>query len=291
MARDYKTLKKSGFIPQKQKDYFALRIRVVGGHLTTEQLMVITKAAQKYGAGHVHLTSRQSVEIPFVHADDIDQIKADLAVGGVEPSVCGPGVRTVTACQGNAICASGCAPTLELARELDSRYYGRELPHKFKIGITGCLNNCLKAEENDLGFKGAMKVKWIPQKCVFCGACKRACRSNAIKITDKQLSVDYRKCKSCGRCAKSCPTKAWDTKSGYMLSFGGLFGNTISKGKNILPVITDHDTLLRVSDAAIDFFETHANPSERFKFAIDRIDWDIFEKIIKDANHGESAKV
>jgi dissimilatory sulfite reductase (desulfoviridin) alpha/beta subunit len=34
---------------------------------------------------------------------------------------------------------------------MDRRYFGKELSHKFKIGITGCKNSCLKAEENDLG--------------------------------------------------------------------------------------------------------------------------------------------
>ena len=41
--------------------------------------------------------------------------------------------------------------SLRLAKELDDRYFARELPHKFKFGITGCQNNCLKAEENDVG--------------------------------------------------------------------------------------------------------------------------------------------
>jgi len=286
MAVDYTALKKGGFMRQKQKDYFSLRIRVAGGNLTAKQLAVIAEAAEKYGDRYVHLTSRQSVEIPFVNIKDVENIKADLAAGDVEPGVCGPRVRTVTACQGSEICPSGCAETLELAKELDGRYYGKELPHKFKFGVTGCQNNCLKAEENDVGFKGALKVRWIPEKCIFCGVCAKACRTNAITIEDKQLSVDYGNCNNCGRCAKSCPTDAWDTESGYILSFGGLFGNSIAKGRYLLPVITDHDTLMRVADAAVDFFTQHGKPSERFKFTIDRIGWDVFEKALKEVYHG-----
>ncbi|MFR0781423.1 MAG: hypothetical protein ACLSHP_00205 [Coprococcus sp.] len=30
-------------------------------------------------------------------------------------------------------------------------------------------------------------------------------------------------------CVKACPTDAWDAKSGYLVSFGGLFGNQISQ--------------------------------------------------------------
>ena len=102
MAVDYATLKKGGFMRQKQKNHFSLRLRVVGGNLTAKQLAKIAEVAETFGDGHVHLTSRQSVEIPFVKLEQIDAVKAALAEGDVEPGVCGPRVRTVTACQGQA---------------------------------------------------------------------------------------------------------------------------------------------------------------------------------------------
>ena len=156
MAVDYATLKKGGFMRQKQKNNFSLRLRVVGGNLTAKQLAKIAEVSENYGDGYVHLTSRQSVEIPFVKLDDVEAVKDALAEGDVEPGVCGPRVRTITACQGEAICPSGCIDTYALAKELDDRYFAKELPHKFKFGITGCQNNCLKAEENDVGIKGGI---------------------------------------------------------------------------------------------------------------------------------------
>ena len=80
MAVDYSTLKKGGFMRQKQKNCFSLRLAVVGGNLTAENLKTIAEVADKYGDGHVHLTSRQSVEIPFIKLDDIDAVKEDLAL-------------------------------------------------------------------------------------------------------------------------------------------------------------------------------------------------------------------
>ena len=111
MAVDYGTLKKGGFMRQKQKNNFSLRLRVVGGNVTAGQLAKIAEVAEKYGDGHVHLTSRQSIEIPFIKLEQIDEVKNALAEGDVQPGVCGPRVRTVTACQGNAICPSGCVDT------------------------------------------------------------------------------------------------------------------------------------------------------------------------------------
>ncbi len=286
MAVDYATLKKGGFMRQKQKNNFSLRLRVVGGNLTAVQLAKIAEAAEKFGDGHVHLTSRQSVEIPFIKLDDIDNVKNMLAEGGVEPGVCGPRVRTVTACQGSEICPSGCIDTYALAKELDERYYARELPHKFKFGITGCQNNCLKAEENDLGIKGGIKVKWKEEACINCGVCEKACRTNAVTISDGKIGLDESKCNFCGRCVKSCPTEAWDTVNGYIVSFGGLFGNSIAKGEAVIPFIDDHDKLMKICDAAIQFFADNANAGERFKFTIDRVGQDKFKEKILEVYNG-----
>lgn len=287
MAVDYATLKKGGFMRQKQKNHFSLRLRVVGGNLSAAQLAKIAEVAEKFGEGHVHLTSRQSVEIPFIKLEQIDEVKKALGEGGVEPGVCGPRVRTVTACQGAAICPSGCIDTYSLAKELDDRYFARELPHKFKFGITGCQNNCLKAEENDLGIKGGIKVIWRESDCIQCGVCEKACRSNAITIENGMISVEESKCNFCGRCYKACPTDAWDTIPGYIVSFGGLFGNSISKGEAIIPFIEDKETLLKVCDATIQFFADHAKAGERFKFTLDRVGREKFEKVIQEVyNHG-----
>ena len=283
---DYAALKKGGFMRQKQKGFFSLRIQVVGGNLTAENIKTVAEVAEKYGKGYVHMTSRQGIEIPFVNFEDIEEVKAELAKGGVKPGVCGPRVRTVTACQGSEICPSGCIDTYSLAQELDEHYFGRELPHKFKFGVTGCQNNCLKAEENDIGIKGGMEVSWVEDKCIGCGVCEKACRQGAITLEDGKISVDNSKCNYCGRCFKACPTDAWNTIHGYIVSFGGLFGNSINKGETIIPFIENKEKLMEICDAALNFFAENAKPSERFKFTIDRVGREKFEQRILEVYNG-----
>lgn len=283
---DYGALKKGGFMRQKQKGCFSLRLQVVGGNLTAENIRTVAEVAEKYGHGYVHMTSRQGVEIPFIRFEDIEKVREELAEGGVKPGVCGPRVRTVTACQGSEICPSGCIDTYTLAKELDARYFGRELPHKFKFGVTGCRNNCLKAEENDLGIKGGMTIDYNRSSCINCGVCVKVCRENALTATKDDIAIDKEKCNHCGRCVKSCPTDAWKGEGGYIVSFGGLFGNQIYKGENIVPIIRDKETLFRVADAAIRFFEENAKAGERFRFTLQRVGEEKFRETIREAYNG-----
>ncbi len=271
MAVDYKALKAGGFMKQKQKGYGSLRLAVVGGNLTAEQIATVSEVAKKYGHGYVHMTSRQGIEIPFIKVEELEEVKQKLAKGGVKTGVCGPRVRTVTACQGSEICPSGCIDTYTLAQELDARYFGRELPHKFKFGVTGCQNNCLKAEENDVGIKGGMTVEYKEDACISCGVCVKACREGALSLTDGKVEIDRTKCNNCARCVKSCPTDAWEGTPGYIVSFGGTFGNHIFKGEELVPILRDKETLFRVTDAAIDYFAENANPSERFRKTLERL--------------------
>lgn len=286
MAIDYKELKNGGFMRQIQKDCFSLRLKVVGGNLTSDQLSTIAETARRYGNGYVHLTSRQGVEIPFVKIGDVENVKRDLEEGGVYTGVCGPRVRTVTACQGQAICPSGCIDTTDLAEEISDRYFGDVLPHKFKFGVTGCMNNCLKAEENDLGIKGVLLNHWDKTDCTFCGVCEKTCREGAVSITETEVAADEAKCINCGRCVKSCPSDAWKGESAYILSFGGTFGNQIAFGKSLLPPIADKKILFRVADAALAFFRKYGKSGERFRKTIEREGWDTFEVSVQNAYAG-----
>ena len=125
---DYATLKKGGFMRQKQKNNFSLRLACVGGTLTAENLKKIAEVAEKYGDGYVHLTSRQGVEIPFIKLDDIDDVKDDLAKGGCKPGVCGPSPYSYSL-PGQRCLSSGNINSYDIAVKLNEDISGRELPH------------------------------------------------------------------------------------------------------------------------------------------------------------------
>jgi len=282
---DYAALKKGGFMRQAQRDKFSMRLKVIGGQLSAAQLEAIAAAARRFGKGYVHLTARQGVEVPFIDLKEVEAAKSALAAGGVEAGVCGPRVRTVTACQGAAVCPQAAIETTGLAEELAGRYFGRELPHKFKIGVTGCGNNCLKAEENDLGVKGCLFPEWHGAACNFCGVCGAVCPAGVVAL-DKEngsFSFDEEKCNCCGKCVKGCPAGALEGRSGYLLSFGGMFGNEVREGRRLIPALFEKEKVFAAADAALGFYEEHGKSGERFGRTIDRVGADALKKRLEEA--------
>ena len=120
-------------------------------------------------------------------------------------------------------------------------------------------------------------------KCIGCGLCEKVCRTKALTEQDGKIVLENDKCNYCGRCTKACPTDAWENNEGYILSFGGLFGNRIHKGEEIVPIIHDKETLFRVIDAAVSYFRDNADQGERFRLTIERTGEENFRQFIQNA--------
>jgi dissimilatory sulfite reductase (desulfoviridin) alpha/beta subunit len=270
---DDKELKKGGMMRQAEAGFFSVRLHVVGGRLTSTQLRAIREAATRFGRGEIHLTSRQGVEIPHIPLDALAALKEFLAPSGVGVGVAGPTVRTVTACQGCRVCRSGVIDSPELAEAVDKEHYGKPVPHKFKVGISGCVNNCMKAEENDAGIKGWIEPRWEAPPCTFCGACAAVCPTKAIAMSEghRSLTVDRSLCIGCGDCITSCPSGGMREECrGYRLFAGGKFGRAPFLGKRVLGILKTKEEAMAAIAAVLDFFREHGKPRERFGDTLQR---------------------
>ncbi|MDR1986613.1 MAG: hypothetical protein LBP88_06540 [Treponema sp.] len=227
MEIDAAALKRKGFFQQAQKDKYSLRLCISGGTVSTGYLKKAIEIADAYGAGQIHVTTRQQLEIPYIAAENLDALQTLLSDANIRTFIGGPRVRTVVACLGAAVCKFGQIETGELVKAIHDTYFGRELPAKLKIALTGCKNNCAKVEANDIGIRGV--------------------------------------------------------NQGYVMYFGGCFGHETRVGKPLLPVLKEKDTVLRVIDYTVRFFERNAAKGERLGKLIDRIGSDAFKKAIEAA--------
>jgi dissimilatory sulfite reductase (desulfoviridin) alpha/beta subunit len=146
--------KSRGFIRQKDKNYFVVRVKTQLGNVNSEQLAQLSDIARKYGRSYMTFTTRLNIDIPWVVQENLDAVKQAVEDVGLNVGWTGLTVRPIVACKGSTTCNNGLVDTQGLGRLLDERFFGKNLPAKFKIGITGCKNDCGKAEINDLGFVG-----------------------------------------------------------------------------------------------------------------------------------------
>ena len=149
-------LKGEGFLLMKDKEQFVLRIIFPAGLATAEDLRNVAMLAEKYGKGIGAVTVRLNIEIVGIPYENIAPMKEEMDKLGIVYGGTGARVRPLVCCKGT-VCKFGLVGTQAICKELHNKFYPMDLPHKFKINVTGCPNNCAKVQLNDLGFMGAPK--------------------------------------------------------------------------------------------------------------------------------------
>lgn len=277
---DFLALKQNGMLRQVDDGYYSIRLKVVAGNLASQDLVDIAAVAKKYAGGKIHITSRQGIEIPFVHIADLPEFFSALQEKGLQLGASGPRVRAVIGCQGNFVCPNGLIETTAFSQKIVERFFGRDLPHKFKIAVTGCPNNCIKADINDFGIKGAAKVISIEENCKHCGACAKVCPVDAITVTSDSMVIDENTCIGCGKCVRACSFNAIKAQHGYRVTVGGTFGRNMVIGRPLYPFVESAEQVLNIIEATLQFFKEYGLPKERINKTIARIGWKEFEKFV-----------
>ena len=228
------------------------------------------------------MTSRLTVEIQGVPFENIEPLREYLLQEGLEMGGTGSKVRPVVSCKGTT-CQYGLIDTFALSEEIHERFFhgyaGVKLPHKFKIAVGGCPNNCVKPDLNDLGIIGQRIPRTDPEKCRGCKVCQveKTCPIRVAALKDGKLTIDEDACNHCGRCMGKCPFGALeDYTNGYRIYIGGRWGKKVAQGRCLDPVFTDQEEVLAIVEKAILLFREQGITGERFADTVARIG---FEKV------------
>ncbi|WOF16737.1 4Fe-4S dicluster domain-containing protein [Methanoplanus sp. FWC-SCC4] len=269
--------KKSGILKSNEKFYRTIRIRCPAGYLDSDALGKISELSKKYGNGEVCLTSRLSVEIPYVNVEYADDAKAEIEDAGLVVGGTGPVVRAVFACKGT-FCPHGIVDTRKIASEIEEKYGGMKLPVKIKTGVSGCPNNCGKAQFNDIGFIAYSVPEVAGDSCNECGKCVSACKEDAVSLEDSVVSVNYERCISCGDCITACKKENIISKeSGVRVYLGGRAGRRLIFGKEYKRPLKE-ENCIKVAGLVIDYVKENGREGVRLGQLI--LD-DGFEKLEK----------
>ena len=203
---DIKRVKGLGFLQDKRyPDVFNARVITRNGRITTDEHRAIAEAADRFGSGQVAMTTRLTMEIQGVRYENIQPLMDFLSACGLTTGGTGALVRPVVSCKGTT-CQYGLIDTYALSEKIHERFYvgyhNMPLPHKFKIAVGGCPNNCVKPDLNDLGVVGQRVPVPDTEKCRGCKKCQieKNCPIYAAKLEDGKISIDPDACNPCGRC-------------------------------------------------------------------------------------------
>jgi len=150
-----KDLLEKGAIIQRDKENYAIAPHIPGGITTPAMLRKIADVAERFNAQALKLTSAQRIAIVGLPEDKLDEVWE--AVGEKPGAAIGMCVRSVKICPGTTFCKRGQQDSVGVGLKLDEAYHGMELPWKFKIGVSGCANDCGEACIKDVGLIGTPK--------------------------------------------------------------------------------------------------------------------------------------
>jgi ferredoxin-nitrite reductase len=160
-------LKWVGIYPQKQGgDAFMMRVKVPGGALKPAQARVIGRIAAEFANGPIpnphfgnnflDLTTRQDVQMHWLKMRDVPEIWRRLEEVGITTiQACGDSARNVLCCPVSGLGREEAIDAYPVAQAISNYFTGNReyanLPRKFKMSVTGCLEDCAQAEINDIG--------------------------------------------------------------------------------------------------------------------------------------------
>ncbi len=129
--------------------------------------------------------------------------------------------------------------------------------NKFTIAITGCPNGCLSPYMSDFGIISLYRPEvQTDAQCTGCKACVKACRDNAVTLTESGPSINYQKCLKCGECVKACRAQVIrQSATGYKVVAGGSGGRhpviarTVSEQTDLEGILTILDKLFKLYKA------------------------------------------
>lgn len=289
-AEEITRVKALGFLHDKRTpDRFNGRVITRNGKITAEEARVIAEAAEQFGSGEVTMTSRLTMEIQGVPFENIEPLREYLMQAGLETGGTGSKVRPVVSCKGTT-CQYGLIDTFALSEEIHERFYhgynAVKLPHKFKIAVGGCPNNCVKPDLNDLGIIGQKIPQISLEKCRGCKVCQveNVCPIRVAKMEDGKISIDENACNHCGRCVGKCPFKAVeDSITGYRIYIGGRWGKKVAQGRYLDKVFTDKDEVLDIVEKAILLFREQGVTGERFADTVARLGFENVQEQLLDS--------
>ena len=151
------------FFRRQTPGRFMMRVRMTNGFSNADQFRVLADISDDYGKGFGDLTTRQQMQLREFGIDDVPEIWERLhSVGLVSLQTGMDNIRTVIGCPVAGLTPNELLDASPVAREFAEMFVGNReytnLPRKFNVAITGCLDNCIHTSNQDVSLTPAVKT-------------------------------------------------------------------------------------------------------------------------------------
>ncbi|MGD9851756.1 MAG: ferredoxin--nitrite reductase [Nitrospirales bacterium] len=143
------------FLRNPTPGFFMVRVRIPGGRTTTEQMRTLAHIAKTYGNGVLDMTTRQQFQLRQLRIEHVPEVFRLMEGSGLCSLQTGmDNVRNIMTCPVAGLTAQETIDATDLVNRLTQELTGNRaysnLPRKFNMAITGCPDNCLHLETQDL---------------------------------------------------------------------------------------------------------------------------------------------
>ncbi|MDD1694620.1 MAG: 4Fe-4S binding protein [Methanoregula sp.] len=288
MQHEFGIHMKGGVITERNPDFSTVRIRAAAGVLTAEQLRGIARIAKTYGSGIVHCTTRQTIEIPHVDPKRLKRMAQALEKNGTPIGSEKDEVVNIISCPGTERCKYANIDTISLAKKIDAKLFGKVMPVKMRIALSGCPNACTSPMLNEIGIIGRIRPIRTEGLCTGCGSCVYYCKEKAIRVRNGISELDEEKCVQCGMCVKSCSFNLLrELHTHYLITVGGRRGRHPKIGRALLTVKTEEQVLFAI-DKIIDWVYRRAWSGRLLSEQLDELHFEkLRDEILKQVPEAE----
>ena len=139
-----------------------IRVRIPGGKTGSTQLRALADIAGTYGNGILDLTTRQQVQLRQIRIEDVPVVFSKMDEAGLTSAQTGmDNVRGVMTCPVAGLSVDEVLDATSIVRAVTEEILGNRdysnLPRKFNVAVTGCPDNCVHMETQDLALVPASR--------------------------------------------------------------------------------------------------------------------------------------
>ena len=160
---DKERLKWAGLFMRRQTPgYMMMRIRIPNGVTNAKQLRVIGEIGEEFGKGFVDITTRQQIQLRWYTINQVPEIWRRLEEVGLQSVQTGmDNIRNVVGCPVAGLTNNELIDGSPAVHQYTEMFVGDKaytnLPRKFNVTITGCLENCTHGPTQDISLTPAIK--------------------------------------------------------------------------------------------------------------------------------------